>query len=54
MDDLVYECRSSQRPSFSPRFAGPVVLNSLPTSIGLSENVRQFKRRLKNHLLGRD
>ena len=54
MDGLVYECRSSQRASFSPRFAGPVVWNSLPMSIRLSENVSQFKSRLKNQLLGTD
>jgi len=53
MDDLVYECRSSQRGSFGPKFAGPVVWNSLPMSIRLSENVSQFKSRLKNHLLSR-
>ena len=53
MDDLVYECRSSQRGSFGPKFAGPVVWNSLPLSIRLSENVSQFKSRLKNHLLSR-
>ena len=54
MDDLVDECRSSQRASFSSNFAGPVLWNSVPTSIRLSVNVCQFKSRLKNHLLGRD
>ena len=54
MDDLVYECRSSQTGSFSPSFAAPVVWNSFPMNIRLSETVSQFKGRLKNHLLGRD
>jgi len=54
MDDLVYECRSSQRTSFSSRFAEPVVSNSLPVSIRLSENVSQSKSKLKNRLRGRD
>ncbi|XP_065556378.1 uncharacterized protein LOC136024826 isoform X2 [Artemia franciscana] len=54
MDDLVYEYRNSQRGSFGHRFAGPEVRNSLPMSIRLSENVSQFKSRLKNHFLGRD
>ena len=53
MDDFVYECRNSQKGSFSPRFDGPIVWKSLPMSIRLSENVSQFKSRLENHLLSR-
>ena len=51
-DNIVVDLRRGTRSSFSMKHLGPSVWNELPLSIRAAEHVPQFKKNLKDYLLG--
>ena len=51
-DDLIVDIQNSVRSGFTLKYHGPSVWNSLPMSVREVEPLPQFKKRLKEYLLG--